>query len=295
MTKVLVVDDSPVDRRLAGGLLEKHARATVEYAEHGGQALDKMAQSLPDIVVTDLQMPEMNGLELVAAIRSRFPLVPVVLMTANGSEEIAVQALQKGAASYLPKSRLAEELEDTVDNVLALARGQRDQGRLQECIAESEWQFVLDNDKALIAPLVDQVRRELARARICDDNSRTRQSIALHEALMNAIDHGNLELSSDMRESDDTGYQHLGEARRQQAPYINRRVHVRVHINREQATYVIRDEGPGFDPGKLPDPTDPANLERVYGRGLLLVRTFMDDVSHNSTGNEITMIKRREV
>jgi anti-sigma regulatory factor (Ser/Thr protein kinase) len=45
----------------------------------------------------------------------------------------------------------------------------------------------------------------------------------------------------------------------------------------------------------LPDPTNPANLERVYGRGLLLVRTFMEEVRHNATGNEITMIKRREV
>src|SRR5262245_35970971 len=178
MTKVLVVDDSPVDRRLAGGLLEKNSRMTVEYAEHGADALTKIQASPPDIVVTDLQMPQMNGLELVGAIRANHPLVPIVLMTANGSEEIAVQALQRGAASYLPKSRLADELQDTVENVLALARGQRDQGRLQECVAESEWQFVIDNDKSLIAPLVDQVRRELTRAKICDENSRTRQSIA---------------------------------------------------------------------------------------------------------------------
>ena len=42
----------------------------------------------------------------------------------------------------------------------------------------------------------------------------------------------------------------------------------------------------------LPDPTDPANIEKVSGRGLLLIRTFMDEVHHNKTGNEITMIKR---
>ena len=57
-------------------------------------------------------------------------------------------------------------------------------------------------------------------------------------------------------------------------------------------TYAIRDEGPGFDPSTLPDPTDPANLERVSGRGLLLIHAFMDEVRHNPTGNEITMVKR---
>jgi anti-sigma regulatory factor (Ser/Thr protein kinase) len=54
----------------------------------------------------------------------------------------------------------------------------------------------------------------------------------------------------------------------------------------------VRDEGPGFDPGGLPDPTDPANLERPCGRGLLLMKTFMDEVRYNDRGNEVTMRKR---
>ena len=60
----------------------------------------------------------------------------------------------------------------------------------------------------------------------------------------------------------------------------------------DEVTYVVRDEGPGFNPAELPDPTDPANAERPSGRGLLLIRTFLDSVSHNPAGNEITMVKR---
>ena len=55
---------------------------------------------------------------------------------------------------------------------------------------------------------------------------------------------------------------------------------------------MVRDDGRGFDPSKLPDPTDPANLQKCCGRGLFLIRTFMDEVRFNDTGNEITMIKR---
>ena len=55
-------------------------------------------------------------------------------------------------------------------------------------------------------------------------------------------------------------------------------------------TFFVRDEGPGFDPNKLPDPTDPANLEKVSGRGLLLMKTFMDEVTFNATGNQVTMV-----
>ena len=104
MTIVLVVDDSAVDRRLAGGLLEKESGLTVIYASDGTEALVKLDTENPDLVVTDLQMPKMNGLELVGAIRHQYPLVPVILMTAHGSEEIAIAALEQGAASYVPKS-----------------------------------------------------------------------------------------------------------------------------------------------------------------------------------------------
>jgi anti-sigma regulatory factor (Ser/Thr protein kinase) len=58
-------------------------------------------------------------------------------------------------------------------------------------------------------------------------------------------------------------------------------------------TITICDEGPGFDPSSLPDPTDPENIGKISGRGLLLIRTFMDDVKFNDSGNEITLFKRK--
>jgi CheY-like chemotaxis protein/anti-sigma regulatory factor (Ser/Thr protein kinase) len=295
MPHVLVVDDSAVDRRLAGSLLEQSYNSSVVYAADGHEALECMRQRTPDIVVTDLQMPQMNGLDLVTAVRRNYPLVPVVLMTAQGSEDIAVQALQKGAAGYLPKSRLAYELLETVDNVLAAARAGRDQGKLASCLLESQWDLALPNDTSMLCPRVDLARQDLVRLGLCDDTVRTRLGIALHEALINAIDHGNLELDSELRERDDVGYQRLADQRRRQSPYMDRKVYVEIKITRDEAVYVVRDEGPGYDPSRLPDPTDPANLEKICGRGLLLIRTFMDEVRHNASGNEITMIKRREM
>ena len=63
-------------------------------------------------------------------------------------------------------------------------------------------------------------------------------------------------------------------------------------LSRSQAVFVIRDDGPGFDPSTLPDPTDPEYLERPHGRGLMLMRTFMDEVTYNAAGNEVRMVKR---
>jgi len=292
MASVLVVDDSAVDRLRTEKILAKDAGLTVSVAANGKEALEHLARGLPDIVLTDMQMPEMDGLQLVEEIRSRYPAVPVILMTAHGSEELAVQALQRGAASYVPKRNLANDLPDTIESVLGVAKANRSQLRLLECLIDTQSHFVLENDAALIPSLIGHLENNLTRMKLCDENGLIRVAVALREALINAIHHGNLEIDSGLREKDEKHYCTLVEERRQQEPYLDRRVHVYAKESHHEAYYVIRDEGPGFDPTSLPDPLDPANLEKVSGRGLLLIRTFMDEVHHNKEGNEITMIKR---
>jgi CheY-like chemotaxis protein len=293
MPNVLVVDDSPLDRFLAGSLLEAHTDLSAVYADDGKQALEVMRQELPELVLTDLQMPEMNGLEMVEAVHRSYAFVPIILMTAHGSEDIAVQALRQGAASYVPKKNLAHDLVETVERVRGLARAGRNQQIVCECLEEMECRFLLSNDVAYLAPLIGHLQDQMKLLKICDSGALIRVGNALHEVLVNAIEHGNLELSSDLREgSDRTAYLQMIEERRRQAPYRDRRVHVTARLSHTQAVYVVRDEGPGFDPARLPDPTDPANLEKTTGRGLLLIRTFMDDVRFNPAGNEITIVKR---
>jgi CheY-like chemotaxis protein len=293
MATVLVVDDAAVDQRLAEKLLTKEG-LTVVTANDGNEALEVLKKTTPDLVLTDMQMPGMGGLELVEEIRSRYPAVPVILMTAHGSEEIAVEALQRGAASYVPKRNLARDLHETIHSVLSLAKVGRHEQRLLECLVETESRFVLENDASLIPTLIGCLENNLKRMHICDENGLIRVAVALREALINAIHHGNLEIKSNLRETDEKEYYRLAEERRHEEPYQDRRVHITAKESHREAVYIIRDEGPGFDPGSLPDPTDPANLEKVSGRGLLLIRTFMDEVQHNREGNEITMIKRAD-
>src|SRR4030095_10857516 len=157
MPRVLVVDDSAVDRRFVGGLLSKSGRYQVDFAEDGSQALSHMRQSPPDLIVTDLQMPNRNGLELVAAVRMHHPSVPIILMTGHGSEDLAVEALHRGATNYVPKPQLGERLLESVEEALSLARADRTYDRLISCLTRCDFDFELDNDPALIDPLVDLV------------------------------------------------------------------------------------------------------------------------------------------
>jgi CheY-like chemotaxis protein len=293
MATILVVDDSVVDRSLVGGLLSKDPSLMVDFAVNGLDGLEHIQAALPDLVITDLMMPEMDGLQLVAAVRARFPLVPVILMTSRGSEEIATQALHVGAASYVPKRKLALQLLDTVHKVLAVSGRQRGYNRLMGCIVHTRQEFILTNDSTLFGPLVTYLQENATHLGLGDASERTRLGVALEEALANALYHGNLEISSSLREEDDRAYYTMIEQRRHEEPFRDRRIHVEAELTRDEARFVIRDEGNGFDPSGLPDPTDPTNLEKASGRGILLMRTFMDEVTYNPRGNEVRLCKRR--
>jgi CheY-like chemotaxis protein len=202
MSSVLIVDDSPIDRKIAGGLLRKIKDIQIEYAVSGEEALQKIRQHEPQVVVTDLIMPGMDGLALVAAVVSEFTLIPVNLMTGKGSEEVAVKALQEGAASYVPKGLLSDMLVETVQNLLTVAREQRQHVQLMNCIVETDWKFELGNDWNMIPHLVNYVHQGVRSVGLCDETESIRVSVALEEALNNAIFHGNLELHSELREDD---------------------------------------------------------------------------------------------
>jgi CheY-like chemotaxis protein len=292
---ILVVDDSLTDRRLAAGLLEKLPGAVVFQAQDGKDALRQFELHLPDLVVSDVMMPSMNGLELVTAVKEQYPLVPIIIMTSLGSEEIAAQALQKGAASYVPKRVLAEDLPEVAERVLATAQESRNQSRLLHRLTHRELAFELETDLQMVCAVSSFLRQDALQSRLFAKAECLRVGVAIEEALLNAYYHGNLEVSSDLRETDYKAYNNLAKQRAGESPYRERSIFVKMRISATQAVYTIRDEGPGFDPGRLPDPTDPKNLDRPCGRGLLLMRTFMDNVIFNDSGNEVTLFKEREL
>ena len=293
MAVVLVVDDSSKDRKLVGQLLESTGDFRAQFARCGEQALTQLKEQVPDIVLTDLSIPDMEGLAFLAQVKSQYPLLRVVLMSSMGRVEIALRALRQGAASYVPKQLLNSALTMTLRDVLAAACRDGGNLRLMHCLTKDECAFTLPNDPQLIPPLVAYLQHRVIEIGMTEESERMRVAVGLEEALVNALYHGNLELSSDLRDEAPERYAEIVKQRQQQQPYCDRRVHIEAKLSRQSLTFIIRDEGPGFDPQCLPDPTAPANLERVSGRGVFLMRTFMDEVSYNATGNQVTLVKHR--
>ena len=126
---------------------------------------------------------------------------------------------------------------------------------------------VIASDLAEARRVQDEIEEALQAARY-DDRDIFAVKLALEEALVNAIKHGN-----------------------QMDP--DKRVHVAYAVTPDRFDITITDEGPGFNPDDVPDPTLPENLERCCGRGLLLIRKFMTDVAYQGRGNVVTMCKLR--
>ncbi len=292
---ILVVDDSPTQLRQLQMVLEKEGYQ-VKSAVDGKQAYEAILADPPVLVVTDLQMPGMNGLELVAAVSEGSPSIPVILTTSQGSEEIAAEALQKGASSYVPKRDMMSNLVPTVRQVLSVIEAAQSVRAIAKFTVASSIELRLGNDESLVPKVIARLEQPLVELELFDEGDRMQIAMALDESLINAMVHGNLEVSSELRQTDDgKPYVEMIEKRKAQSPYQDRKVHVRLHATPTEATFLVRDEGPGFDRSILCDPTDPENLEKAGGRGLLLINAFMDVVEHNDLGNEITMIKRKTV
>jgi anti-sigma regulatory factor (Ser/Thr protein kinase) len=158
---------------------------------------------------------------------------------------------------------------------------------LDESADNKEFEFVLLNDHEQIMQVVEFLSSQATRIAVGDSTEQMRLSLALEEALVNALYHGNLEISSDV----DSWYD-LAQRRRSQSPFCDRRIRVLATITRSSAVFVVRDEGRGFDPSQLADPTDDAHLRRCSGRGVFLMRNLMDEVIFNEIGNEVTMVRR---
>jgi len=117
---MLVVDDHAVVRvGLAHMLLEAYPYAKISQAGSGQEALVLLAQTRWDLVILDINLPDLNGLDLLKTIKASHPSLPVIMLSLHPEEQYAVRALRAGAAAYLTKERAPQELAIAVTHVMS--------------------------------------------------------------------------------------------------------------------------------------------------------------------------------
>ena len=118
--KFLVVDDFSTMRRIVRGLLKDMGCSNVEEAEDGAVALQMIKSNRYDFIVSDINMPNMNGFELLKALKAdeRLKHIPVLMVTAEARKEDIVLAAQSGAAGYVVKPFTKTTLEEKVTKIM---------------------------------------------------------------------------------------------------------------------------------------------------------------------------------
>jgi len=133
--RILVVDDEPNARAALAEILREEGY-TVDVAADGFKGLARAEEFGPDLVLTDLKMPGMDGVELLRKLRHHDPELPVVIMTAFGAVETAVSAMREGAADYLTKPLNTDELVVVIERALERMRLRRESADLKNQLAE---------------------------------------------------------------------------------------------------------------------------------------------------------------
>lgn len=290
---VLFVDDSITERTRGVGLIKKHkSEWNVIPADSAAEGLRILESWHVDVVVSDLVMPGMDGREFLQVIGDRYPAIPVVLITSHGSDQIAAQSLELGAANYVSKQSLAEKLVPALTEILHSQQSAAFSQQVLQHVTRSRCRFSIDNDLEQIRSLIQITQDRLTGMQRCSEATVHNLTIAIRETLLNAYFHGNLEVNASPLQKTRDDYVRLGEERAQESPYAGRQIRFEMELEGDKVTFCVADDGVGFQHTAVEKLRDAPQAGYPNGNGFRRIHQQMDEVVFNEKGNQITLTKR---
>ncbi len=272
--RLLIVDDDPSIHELVQAMLVG-ANWEADSACSGEEALARLQGHTYDILLVDILMPGMDGLALLGLLRSRYPHIPVVIMTVKNTPDHVLGSLRRDAAAYLSKPFSRDAFLATLHNALSASPPGDDIKILSD---KPNWISLQIRCRIATADRLSQFVRELPSD--LEPDQREQIANAFRELLMNAVEHGG----------------HLDPEKTVDLSYIR---------TARTIVYYIRDPGEGFSMETLAHaavantPEEPfRHMElrrqmgiRPGGFGLLMTKSFADELIYSAKGNEVILIK----
>ena len=290
--KILIVDDDQAALEFMEDSIEALGHS-VRVASNGATGLEAFKNFEPHLVISDVRMPEMDGLQMLRNIRIQDPGASVVMTTAYGCEDYAVAALRLGAEEYLTKPIRSADLFHLIAKHDKRRREDDRDLAARAMVSERRLRMEIDNQMGFLSSVASQLVSE------ADGmfGKRTEASLylGLYELLSNAVEHGNLEISFEERKQalrdSSNGMNDLLGTRLMNSELANRMVTIESVIDRTGCEWTITDEGKGFDWQaylQAIEGTYPTHSEQ---RGILLNQMRFDELEYMGVGNAVRVKK----
>jgi CheY-like chemotaxis protein len=262
--QVLIVDD---DREVLTMLADivKELDLTPVTASHGQEALEKLKTQKIDLIITDMVMPKMGGLELIKQSRQLNAKIPIAVISGHGEAQNVIEALNRGAYNFVSKPFTIKEIEAIIRKGLRLREFSLGTHKILEGI-RNYTEINIPNDPHYLPPATLYIVRECQWRGIDDEDQLSNVSVCADELLTNALIHGN-ELDED------------------------KKIAIQLMFDAEKFTMSFEDEGRGFDHQRLMAALSVEHVVPPTKRGLFIVKSLMDELSFNATGNKVTAVK----
>ena len=257
--------------------------------------LDFLRYEIPELVIIDISDPDYDYTNIFEQVLNDpwLETIGFIAITEKKLDDKALEQYKKFNIIFFINKK---ELEKTLPRMMSVLAKNEEilyHSGIIEKITSASGEIQIDNDINLVNAYASLFSNYLFKEGYIDINKKYSVYLSLSELLINAIEHGNLGISYDEKtELLKTGkpIQDIILEKAELPENVNKKVLLKYKIEQDKSTFIIVDEGEGFDTKNLPDPTDMTYLAEEHGRGIFMTMNSVDKIFYNDVGNEVTSV-----
>lgn len=289
---VLILDNDPNFQSVMTELLAE--RMNLVFVKNYSETITKLKNEEYSMVISETDIPDIHVVELIKKVKRLNPGIYIVVITSKEDLKLAVEVLQNGAIDYILKPFSVDEIAFLVEKYLKFSVNKKQDYDLLSLTTEEKRSFSLPSNIHLIGPFVYELVEMVKRFGGVSKSHIFSIRLALYEMLTNAIEHGNLDIDYEKKKSllnSGANYMSYIESRSKEEPYVNKRVEISYHYQRDHITFHIKDQGKGFNVKGFFNKDIKKDLLALHGRGIVITKFNMDEITFNQKGNEVFLKK----
>ena len=262
MKQVILIIDDVEEIRISLSKIVEQLGITPMTASNGVEALNLLQAEKVDLIITDLMMPEMDGLQFIVQSRKLNPRIPIAVISGYGDIKNATFALTRGAFNFITKPFTIKEVENIIRKGLRLRELSLGTEKLLKNI-RNKTEITIPSYPHLLPSVTFYILKECQWRGIDNEDLLNNISVCTDEILTNALTHGN-----------------------ENNP--EKTISVTLQFDTEKFTFTIQDEGKGFDVKEFDRQLKQNSIDIPNKRGLFIAEYLSDEISFNDKGNEVT-------